>query len=29
LPKGVGEVVIGYESEKYEGTSERFEVNIP
>jgi hypothetical protein len=29
LPKGVGEVVIGYESEKYEGQSERFEVNIP
>lgn len=29
LPKGVGEVVIGYESKKYEGTSERFEVNIP
>jgi hypothetical protein len=29
LPKGVGEVVIGYESAKYEGESARFEVNIP
>jgi hypothetical protein len=29
LPKGVGEVVIGYESAKYEGESARVEVNIP
>ena len=29
LPKGIGEVVIGYESEKYFGESEKFEVIIP
>ncbi|CAB4624267.1 unannotated protein [freshwater metagenome] len=29
LPKGIGEIVVGYESEKYEGKSEKTEVNIP
>jgi hypothetical protein len=29
LPKGIVEVVIGYESEKYAGESEKFEVIIP
>lgn len=29
LPKGKGDVVIGYESEKYFGESEKFEVIIP
>lgn len=29
LPKGTVEVTIGYESAKYEGTSEKFEVIIP
>lgn len=29
LPKGIGEVVVGYESEKYFGESEKFEVIIP
>jgi hypothetical protein len=29
LPKGVGHVTVGYESEKYEGLSEIFEVIIP
>lgn len=29
LPKGIGEVVVGYESEKYLGESEKFEVIIP
>jgi hypothetical protein len=29
LPKGIVEVVIGYESAKYEGESEKFEVIIP
>jgi len=29
LPKGMVDVVIGYESEKYEGESEKFQVIIP
>jgi hypothetical protein len=29
LPKGIIDVVIGYESEKYEGESERLQVIIP
>ena len=29
LPKGMVEIVIGYESAKYEGESEKFEVIIP
>jgi hypothetical protein len=29
LPKGIVEVVVGYESEKYFGESEKFEVIIP
>lgn len=29
LPKGTGEVVVSYESEKYAGESPRFEVIIP
>jgi hypothetical protein len=29
VPKGIGQVVIGYESEKYQGESEKFEVIIP
>jgi hypothetical protein len=29
LPNGIGEVVIGYESEKYFGESAKFEVIIP
>jgi hypothetical protein len=29
LPKGIVDVSIGYESAKYEGTSEKFEVIIP
>lgn len=29
LPKGIGHIVIGYESAKYQGESEKFEVIIP
>ena len=29
LPKGIGEVTVGYESEMYEGVSQRVEVIIP
>lgn len=29
LPKGIGEVVLGYESDKFFGESEKFEVIIP
>jgi predicted small lipoprotein YifL len=29
LPKGIGHIILGYESEKYQGESEKFEVIIP
>jgi hypothetical protein len=29
LPKGIGHIVLGYESERYQGESEKFEVIIP